>query len=87
MRDRFFYPLALLAALAMVALAMVWPQGMGTPSPGAFGHPMAPPPAPQPAKNAAAKAAAKGALKPPAGESEPKLRPPIESDRPEAATP
>jgi hypothetical protein len=46
MRDRLFYPLALLAALAMIALAMVWPQGMGALSPAPFGHPLAPPPPP-----------------------------------------
>ena len=38
MRDRYFYPLMALIAAAMVALAMVWPQGMGAPSPGPFGH-------------------------------------------------
>ena len=38
MRDRVFYPLMALIAAAMIALAMVWPQGMGTPSPGPFGH-------------------------------------------------
>lgn len=83
MRDRFFYPLAFLAAVAMVALALVWPQGMGTPSPGAFGHPMAPLPAPQPTKTAPVTAAAK----PPVGKAELKLRPPIESDKPETVTP
>lgn len=46
MRDRLFYPLALLAALAMVALALVWPQGLGTASPALFGHPMGAAPAP-----------------------------------------
>lgn len=38
MRDRFFFPLMALIALAMIALAMVWPQGTGTPSPEPFGH-------------------------------------------------
>jgi len=38
MLDRLFLPaLALLAAL-MIALAMVWPQGLGDRSPGPFGH-------------------------------------------------
>ena len=39
--DRVFYPLFLLLAGALVALAMVWPQGQGRPSPKPFGHPMA----------------------------------------------
>jgi hypothetical protein len=34
--DRVFYPLAVLVAAGMVALALVWPQGQGTPSPGPF---------------------------------------------------
>jgi hypothetical protein len=38
--DRVFYPLFLLVAGALVALALVWPQGQGTPSPKPFGHPM-----------------------------------------------
>ena len=36
MRDRFFYPLMALIGAAMVALALVWPQGLGTPSPEPF---------------------------------------------------
>ncbi len=36
MRDRFFFPLMALIAAAMIALALVWPQGMGTPSPEPF---------------------------------------------------
>jgi len=31
-----------LAAAAIVALALVWPQGAGRPSPAPFGHAMAP---------------------------------------------
>ncbi|MGZ3272908.1 MAG: hypothetical protein ACXU82_16240 [Caulobacteraceae bacterium] len=34
--DRVFYPLAIFAAAALVALALVWPQGQGTPSPDPF---------------------------------------------------
>jgi hypothetical protein len=30
------------AAMAIVALALVWPQGSGRPSPAPFGHAMAP---------------------------------------------
>ena len=37
--DRVFYPLAILVAAAIVALALVWPQGQGTPSPGPFANP------------------------------------------------
>jgi hypothetical protein len=44
--DRLFYPLLLLVAGALIGLALVWPQGQGTPSPAPFGHPMAPPPPP-----------------------------------------
>ena len=42
MRDRFFFPLIALLALAMIALAMVWPQGLGAPSPAPFGHAVGP---------------------------------------------
>jgi len=38
MRDRIFFPLMALIAGAMIALALVWPQGMGRPSPAPFGH-------------------------------------------------
>ena len=31
-----------LAALMMIALALVWPQGLGARSPWPFGHPLAP---------------------------------------------
>ena len=39
--DRVFYPLAILFAAALVALALVWPQGQGAPSPGPFAKPPA----------------------------------------------
>jgi hypothetical protein len=46
MGDRvFFMGLALLAA-AMIALALVWPQGLGRRSPAPFGHALAPLPPP-----------------------------------------
>lgn len=38
MLDRFFLPALAALALAVVALAMVWPQGLGDRSPGPFGH-------------------------------------------------
>ena len=38
MPDRLFFSLMALAAVAMIALALVWPQGLGARSPGAFGH-------------------------------------------------
>jgi hypothetical protein len=38
MSDRLFFPLIAALALAMVALAAVWPQGLGARSPGPFGH-------------------------------------------------
>ena len=39
MPDRLFFPALVLAALLMVALAAVWPQGLGDRSPEPFGHP------------------------------------------------
>ena len=36
------FVLMMLAAAAMVALALVWPQGQGAVSPPPFGHPLAP---------------------------------------------
>jgi len=39
--DRVFYPLAILVAAGLVALALVWPQGQGAPSPGPFREPLA----------------------------------------------
>ncbi|HWA61471.1 MAG TPA: hypothetical protein VG939_08850 [Caulobacteraceae bacterium] len=44
MRDRIALPLLALIAIAMVALAFVWPQGQGRRSPPPFGHPMTPVP-------------------------------------------
>ena len=41
MNDRLFFSLLGLAAAAMIALALVWPQGLGAPSPAPFGHPLA----------------------------------------------
>lgn len=38
MRDRLFFPALALTALAMVVLALVWPQGLGDRSPGPFGR-------------------------------------------------
>ena len=46
MNDAVFYPLMVALAAAMIALALVWPQGLGQPSPAPFGHPLAPPPPP-----------------------------------------
>jgi len=37
MRDRIFFPLMALIAAAMIALAMMWPQGAGRPTPDLFG--------------------------------------------------
>ena len=56
MRDRVFFPLAALLALAMIALALIWPRGMGANYP-SFAHPLTVPApvaeAPAPAKPAA----------------------------------
>ncbi len=38
MPDRVFYPLAALTAVLLIALASVYPQGIGRRSPGPFGH-------------------------------------------------
>lgn len=38
MSDRVFFPSVALAVLAMIALALVWPQGYGARSPGPFGQ-------------------------------------------------
>jgi hypothetical protein len=38
MLHRFFFPAIVVLALAMTALALVWPQGLGDRSPGPFGH-------------------------------------------------
>jgi hypothetical protein len=43
MRDRFALPLLALVALAMIVLALMWPQGQGAPSPAPFDHPMSAP--------------------------------------------
>jgi hypothetical protein len=37
MSDRIFMPLMTLVAIAMITLAMVWPQGYGARSPAPFG--------------------------------------------------
>jgi hypothetical protein len=44
--DRVFYPLAALIVAALVCLALVWPQGQGALSPGAFRRPPALPAGP-----------------------------------------
>ena len=41
MPDRLLFSLMGLAAGLMIALALVWPQGLGARSPGIFGHAMA----------------------------------------------
>ncbi|WP_430421380.1 hypothetical protein [Phenylobacterium sp.] len=38
MLDRFYLPMLALGAIAAVALALVWPQGLGDRSPDPFGH-------------------------------------------------
>ena len=38
MLDRLYLPLLGLATIAVVALALVWPQGLGDRSPAPFGH-------------------------------------------------
>jgi hypothetical protein len=38
MSDAFFFAVMGLLAAAMIALALVWPQGLGARSPDPFGH-------------------------------------------------
>ena len=47
MSDRVYLSALGLAAAAMIALALVWPQGMGARSPGPFGHPVVHPAKPR----------------------------------------
>lgn len=41
MPDRVFFSLCALAAAGLIALALVWPQGLGARSPGPFARPLA----------------------------------------------
>ena len=50
MSDRVFFSLCALFALAMIGLALVWPQGYGARSPGPFGEPLAQPAPAEPSK-------------------------------------
>ncbi len=38
MSDRIFFSVMAVAAVAMILLASIWPQGLGARSPGPFGH-------------------------------------------------
>ncbi len=42
MSDRVFFVLAAVAALAMIGLALQWPQGIGAQAWGPLGHPIEP---------------------------------------------
>ena len=46
MPDGLALPALTLLAIGLIALALVWPQGQGAPSPAPFGHPVAAVPAP-----------------------------------------
>ena len=63
MSDRLFFSLAALATAAMIALALVWPQGLGARSPGPFGH-----------ETEAARLAREGPGQPPAKAQEAQLK-------------
>ena len=57
MSNPVYFTLASLAAVALIALALVYPQGLGAKSPKPFGHPLAPvvqpkPPPPHVARDA-----------------------------------
>ncbi|HEY3813512.1 MAG TPA: hypothetical protein VGL66_09820 [Caulobacteraceae bacterium] len=56
--DRVFFATALLAAVVLVVLAAVWPQGFGRRAPGPFGRPEVMSAAAQADLTSAAKAAA-----------------------------
>jgi hypothetical protein len=43
MSDRVFFTVSAAVAVAMVLLALVWPQGTGARSPMPFGHPVTAP--------------------------------------------
>lgn len=59
MSDRLFLSLMAAAAAGMIALALVWPQGLGARSPWPFGHtPVEQTPAIQAVEHAASRAAA-----------------------------
>ncbi len=64
MSDRVFFSVAALVVVAMIAVALVWPQGQGVRSPRPFGH------------ETAAEAAAKGpALRPALSNAAPLAQP------------
>ena len=62
MRDRVFFPLAALLALGMIAVALIWPRGLGANYP-SFAHPLTVP-APVAEAPPALKPAAKPAAAP-----------------------
>ena len=61
MSDAIFFTLAGLIAAGVIALALVWPQGLGAPSPPPFGHPVVMEPAAAAAAAMEAEAARKAA--------------------------
>ncbi|MBE7216912.1 MAG: hypothetical protein INR64_00420 [Caulobacteraceae bacterium] len=61
MSDRLFFSLAGVAAVLIIALALVWPQGLGAPSPWPFRRPLGPV---DPEVTAAREAAARKAQRP-----------------------
>jgi len=61
MSDAVFFALAGLVAAVVVALALVWPQGLGARSPGPFGHAVTMEPAAAAAQAMEAEAAARAA--------------------------
>lgn len=57
MSDRLFFSLSAAAAVLMIGLALVWPQGLGKRSPKPFGH--------RPTYEVEAEAAARAKAQPP----------------------
>jgi hypothetical protein len=67
MPDAIAYPAIGLLAAGLIALALVWPQGQGAPSPAPFGRPLAPINQPVAAPVAATPSAKPSAAQPAAG--------------------
>jgi len=63
MSDRVFFASTILLALAMILLALVWPQGQGRRSPAPFGKPVEVPSYVEAEKNEAARAEAAAPLR------------------------
>jgi hypothetical protein len=76
MSDRLLFSLMGLVSVMMVALALVWPQGLGARSPGPFGHtPVQQTPAARAARARAASAPPVLSMAPSAAAAQPETQP------------